>query len=125
MTQTNGSPSPVIVGIGGPVQRQVVVKCYDYYMNGTLAGVLFLKEPVRQCSWWSATTMLRTDWHGSWISWDGCGFAANFDWAGHTTQKFVVIFHNHRGNDYRGREICVTFTGRWAFDDAVADYVCY
>ena len=35
--------------------------------------------------------MLRTDWHGSWISWDGCGFAANFDWAGHATQKFVVV----------------------------------
>ena len=30
---------------------------------------------------------------------------------------------NHQGNDYRGRDICVTFTGRWAFDDDAVDYV--
>ena len=109
------------VGLSGP--RNVVVKSYDYYMNGSHAGVLFLKQPIRQCPWWSASTGLRTDWHGPWVSYDGAGFVATFDWSGCPSQKHVVIYHNHQGNDYQGRDIRVEFTGRWAFDDEIADYV--
>ena len=88
------------VGLSGP--RNVVVKSYDYYMNGSHAGVLFLKQPIRQCPWWSASTGLRTDWHGPWVSYDGVGFVATFDWSGRPSQKHVVIYHNHQGNGYRG-----------------------
>ena len=118
-----GSPLPVAAGSSGPGQRHVVVRCFDYYMNSRLAGMLFLKEPIRQCSFWSSSTGLRTDWHGEWISYDGTGFVATFDCFGRPSQKHVVIYHNHQGNDYRGRDIRVTFTGRWAFDDEIADYV--
>ena len=53
----------------------------------------------------------------------GVGFVATFDWSGRPSQKHVVIYHNHQGNDYQGRDIRVEFTGRWAFDDEIADYV--
>ena len=45
---------------------------------------------------------LRTDWHGQWVSYDGAGFVATFDWSGCPSQKHVVIYHNHQGNGYRG-----------------------
>ena len=109
------------VGLSGP--RNVVVKSYDYYMNGSHAGVHFLKQPIRQCPWWSAPTGLRTDWHGPWVSYDGAVFVATFDWSGCPSQKHVVIYHNYQGNDYQGRDIRVEFTGRLAFDAEIADYV--
>ena len=119
-----GPPPPVAAGISGPRQQNVIVRCYDYYMNGLHAGRLFLKEPIQQCSWWSSwDTDLRTDWHGQWVSYDGAGFVATFDWSGCPSQKHVVIYHNHQGNDYQGRDIRVEFTGRLAFDDEIADYV--
>ena len=80
--------------------------------------MLFLTQPIRQCPWWSASTGLRTDWHGPWVSYDGVGFVAS-----RPSQKRVVIYHNHQGNDYQGRDIRVEFTGRLAFDDEIADYV--
>ena len=122
-SSSSRSNSPVVATASGPLQRGIVVKAYDYYMDGVHEGMLFLKEPIRQCSWWSCTSGLRTDWHGHWVSYDGCGFVAQFEYRGRNTQKYAVIHHNHRGNDYRGRRIHVTFTGRWAFDDDVCDYV--
>ena len=108
------------------MQREVVVRAFTYYCNGVHSGTLFLKSPMQQCAWWSVATGLRTDWHGTWTSWDNMGFLASFDWAGdRNTRKFTVVWHDYTGHDYRGRNIRVSFAGRWAFDDAVSDYVTY
>ena len=102
----------------------IIVKEYDYYCNGAHTGTLYLKEPVKQCSWWSQATGLRTGWHGEWVQFNGCGFVARFDCRGRANvQKHVVIYGNMRGYDYVGRGVAVIFTGRWRFAEEQAEYV--
>ena len=106
-------------------QQQVVVKKYEYYMQGIHTGALYLKETTRQCAWWSASTELRTDWHGTWTQFDGCGFVARFDCLGRSDErKHAVIYGNMRGKDYAGRDIAVICSGRLAFNEEAAEYMC-
>ena len=106
-------------------QQDVTVSKYEYYMRGKYVGELYFKEPTRQCAWWSETTQLRTDWHGAWAPFDGCGFVARFNYEGRSDMhKHVVIYSNMRGKDYGGRDVSVIFRDRWAFDATTADYVC-
>ena len=102
----------------------VIVKAYAYYTNGAYTGTLYLKEPVKQCSWLSQATGLRTGWHGEWVQFNGCGFVARFDCKGQANiQKHVVIYGNLQGQDYAGRGVAVIFSGRWRFEEEQAEYV--
>ena len=102
----------------------VIVKEYEYHCNGSHTGTLYINEPVRQCSWWSQTTGLRTPWHGEWVSFNGCGFVARFDCRGQpNVHKHVVVYGDMRGYDYAGRRIEIILTGRWRFEEEQAEYV--
>ena len=102
----------------------IIVKEYEYRCNDKFSGTLYLKEPVRQCSWLSGTSGLRTQWHGEWVPFNGTGFVAQFDCRGQpNVHKHAVLYGDLRGHDYAGRRVEVILTGRWRFENEQAEYV--
>ena len=106
------------------VHETVIVTEYEYYADEEHIGTLFLKEPIKQCSWWSRSTGLRTGWHGEWEHFNGSGFIARFDCLGLANSKqHTVVYGDAKGSDYAGRTIEVIMTGKWEFDQEQAEYV--
>ena len=107
----NSTQNPLIVvaALVGVVQQLVIVKLYECSMNDRHTGSLYLKEPITQCSWYSVETGLRTDWHGEWQTFNGCGFIAHFDCKGRSDQrKHIVVYGNMQGSGDAGRKVELT-----------------
>ena len=76
-----------------PIDRQLLVREYEYRMNGERTGTLFVldgpKPYPRKLSWQSAYTGFRTPWKGGWFSLTGDierSLSLNFDY-GRRRQK--------------------------------------
>ena len=100
-----------------PVNPPLLVREYDYFMDGVCTGVIVLLDGPRhprQISWWSTETDLQTPWHGAWFSPTANpdeSISGNFDCKGrreHALRKYfaVKLIVDHFVNkDYRDRVI--------------------
>ena len=101
-----------------PIDSQLIVREYQYFMDGVRTGTLFLldgPEHPRQISWWSVKTNKQTLWQGMWFSPTGNPddtISGNFDHSGRRDLALRKYFRVKRrgdlgfvGKDYMDRVI--------------------
>ena len=89
----------VVVGVIVPhVTPPVTVRGFDYYMDGTLSGRLFLQKPCQRVSWRSKSyvngewNIFPTPWHGEWHTFPSGTTVCLFDFGGRETQESMWPF---------------------------------
>ena len=111
--------------------RQIIVREYRYTMDEAHTGTLFLLDSPRHpqlAQWLSQKTGLKTPWHGSWRSPAGdpaVDLEIFFDYKGtfqHAWCKWTRVStwtggDFMTGQDYKLRQITMTLTHVWKFDD--------
>ena len=120
--------------------RQLLVHEFRYRMNARDTGTLFMLDGPgygRLISWESATTGLRTKWHGNWVRTTPAGFFLEFDFKGRehmADRKWAMVFTAdaieyvpnrtwYFGDDYEHRRILMVHKRTWSFDEHSSAYV--
>ena len=95
-------------------------------MDGEYTGDIFLSHHrLRQVTWTSQRTGLRTPWHGRWYIGLGNNLIMEFDFRGRMdTRKWAqVSLTTLEGLDYLQRHIVLKRGKTWDFDAETATYV--
>ena len=115
-----------------PIDSQLLVREYEYRMDGFRTGSIFLldgPENRRQVSFWSAKTNMHTPWHGLWFSPTGNlddTFNGNFDYKGRNPLGLRKYFAVRRegprvdkfvGEDYMDRLILIDHVATHTYEN--------